>query len=297
VKGATLQLTDCTITKQGVVVSVYMPDSITANFEQKILAISDIHKDSIYCDEKMLKRDLDRAAEIGAWVFCNGDWFDGQQGRKDPRGRREELKPIFATKSNYSDLIVEESYEFLKPYRSILLCVARGNHEYSYLRHNDTDLIARLLGALNSGQDHKVQEGGYGGWLRFMYHHSKTTPRGRITYKYNHGGGGNAPVTRGMIQTNRQAAATTDADITHNGHNHQEYITNIPKESINNKGQLEIRNQIYIRTPGYKSVFQKDQEGSSWEYQMGSPTPLGGVWVTLGSTDGKPAITEVSKTF
>lgn len=274
-----------------------MPNSSVSDFNKKILAISDVHKDSIYCDERLLKRDLDKALEMDTWVFCNGDWFDGQQGRKDPRGRREEIKSIFANKSNYSDMIVEESYEFLKPYRNIFLGIARGNHEYSYLRHNDTDLIARLIGALNSGQKHKIQEGGYGGWLRFMYQHSKNISRGRVTYKYNHGGGGNAPVTRGMISTNRQAAATTDADITHNGHNHQEYITNIPKETINNKGQLEIKNQIYIRTPGYKSVFQKDKDGSSWEYQMGSPTPLGGIFVTLGIIDQRPAIIEVSKTF
>jgi len=291
-----LQLTDCKITKDGVVTSVYMPDSVLSGFEQKILAISDVHKDSIYNNEKLLKRDLDKAKEIGAWVFCNGDWFDGQQGRKDPRGRREEIKPIFAGHSNYSDLIVDESYEFLKPYQSIMLGIARGNHEYSYLRHNDTDLMARLIGALNSGQQHKIQEGGYGGWLRFMFQHGKV-PRGRITYKYNHGTGGNAPVTRGMISTNRQAATTTDADVTHNGHNHQEYITNIPKESINNKGQLEIKNQIFIRTAGYKSVFQMDNDGSSWEYQMGSPTPQGGIWVTLGNIDQRPSITEVLRTF
>ncbi len=289
-------MTDCKITKDGVVTSIYMPNSAVADFQQKIFAISDVHKDSIYCHEKLLKRELDKAAEIGAWVFCDGDWFDAQQGRKDPRGRREELRPEFANKSNYSDVIVDHSYEFLKPYRELFLGISRGNHEYSYLRHNDTDLIARLLGALNSGQKHKIQEGGYGGWLRFMYQNNNIS-RGRVTYKYNHGGGGNAPVTRGMISTNRQAAATTDADITQNGHNHQEYITNIPKESINNKGQLEIKNQIYIRTPGFKSVFQIDKDGSSWEYQMGSPTPLGGIWVTLGNIDQHPAITEVTKTF
>ena len=156
--------------------------------------------------------------------------------------------------------------------------------------------MSRLIGALNSGQKHKIIGGGYGGWIRFMYQSGKIS-RGRMTYKYNHGSGGNAPVTRGVIQTNRQAASTTEADITHNGHNHQSYIVTIPKEKLNNKGQVEIINQLYIRTPGYKATFQKDFDGNSWEYSLGSPTPLGSIWVTLGNIGRKPAITEVTQTF
>jgi len=60
--------------------------------------------------------------------------------------------------------------------------------------------MSRLIGALNSGQKHKIIGGGYGGWIRFMYQSGKIS-RGRMTYKYNHGSGGNAPVTRGVIQT------------------------------------------------------------------------------------------------
>jgi len=273
-----------------------MPDSANADFTQKLFCSSDWHIDSKYCDQKMLKRDLQKVKDENAWIVFDGDMFDAMQSKKDPRGRREELRPEFQAASNYSDLLVDYAYEFLKPYQENILLLGKGNHELSFIRHNETDLMSRLVGILNNNKDHKVIMGGYGGWIRFMYQ-SGTTARGRVTYKYNHGMGGNAPVTKGAIQTNRQAAATTEADITHNGHNHDDYIMPLAKEKLNNKGQLEVINQLYIRTPGYKATFQKDFDGDSWEYTQGTPKPLGSIWVTLGNIEGKPAVTEVAQTF
>ena len=133
-----------------------MPDSANADFTQKLFCTSDWHKDSIYCEDKMLDRDLKSVVEKNGWIIVDGDIFDAMQAKKDPRGRREELRTEFQGVSNYSDVLVDYVYEFLKPYHNNILLLGKGNHENSFERHNETDLMSRLIGALNSGQDHKI---------------------------------------------------------------------------------------------------------------------------------------------
>jgi predicted phosphodiesterase len=296
-----MKLQETKTVKDGTVISVYMPGANLADFEQPILATSDIHADSIYCDTQMFVRDMKRADTKGAWVTIAGDLFDAMQARKDPRGRPEEMRSEFVGKSNYFDVIVDYVYELLKPYQHMILLIGKGNHEYSVMRHNETDLVQRLIGILNSGQNHKIVAGGYVGWVRFMYQSNKRTPQGSVNYVYNHGFGGDAPVTKGTIQTNRQAASLEGVDVVHNGHNHNEYYLPIPKERLNNKGKVEVVPQIFIRTPGYKNTFENDLDGSSWERQGGNPKPLGSIYFTIGNLESRndrhPGILSVEKLF
>jgi len=292
-----LNLVDCTITKQKTVVSVYMPDSSHLGFSQKLLLMSDIHFDSIYCDRKLLKRDLDEAKKQGTWIIIAGDWFDAMQGKKDPRGRLDELRPELKTEK-YFDVLVDTTAEFLAPYQDNILLFGYGNHETSVIKHNSTDLISRTVGVLNNNKDHKIQTGGYGGWIRFMFKSGKL-PYGRITYRYHHGKGANAFVSDGIMDDKRAAVSIPDADIIHFGHNHKEYIHTVPREVLNGKGVVEYSYQVFVRTPGYKSSYILDEEGLSWEYAtMGSPTPLGSTEAIIGiGRNNKAAILSVTKTF
>lgn len=283
------------ITRNRNVISLYLEDSATADYRRKLLLMSDIHYDSKYCDRKLLKRDLDRAITDDGYVFIAGDFFDAMQGKKDMRGSYDELRPEYRT-DKYFDVIVDDAYEFLKPYQKQLIMFGYGNHETSVIRHQQTDLLSRLTGALNSGQDHKVQTGGYGGWVRLMFHSGKT-PRGSLTYWYHHGKGASAIVTDGIMDDKRTAAVIPDADICHYGHNHKEYVHTVARVRLSGKGLPERADQLHVRTPGYKSAHLQDDDGLSWDFAQLAPAPVGSVWVTIGTAAGRPKVLEYTKIY
>ena len=75
-------------------------------------------------------------------------------------------------------------------------------------------------------EKHKVFVGGYGGVILFR-------DSGQVLpAKYFHGSGGEAPVTRGAIQTNRQAVFLPDFQLVMNGHSHHHYIIPITRERV-----------------------------------------------------------------
>jgi UDP-2,3-diacylglucosamine pyrophosphatase LpxH len=285
------------ITKDKTVISVYLDDdSGLAGFEQNLFLISDLHYDSVYCDRSLLKRDFDKAKNTGAFIMIAGDFFDAMQGRKDKRGNLDELRTEYKTE-NYFNALVDDAYEFLKPYQESIVVFGYGNHETSVSHHNQIDLISMLVGALNNGREYKIQTGGYGGWVRFMFKRGKSSI-GSVNYRYHHGKGASAFVTDGIMDDKRAGVFIPDADIIHFGHNHKEYVHTVAREKLNGKGIVEHDKQLYVRTPGYKNSYIMDREGLSWDYAVGgSPTPLGGVTVTIGIKNNRPKVLGYTKTF
>jgi hypothetical protein len=117
---------------------------------------------------------------------------------------------------------------------------------------------------------------------------AQKTVRTSIKMKYFHGSGGDAPVTRGVIQTARQAVYLPDADIVLNGHNHNEYCIPIQRERLSQTGEIYQDTQWHLRTPGYKNDYGNGSVG--WAIESGMPPkPLGCVWLefTFDSKLGK----------
>lgn len=241
----------------------------------KFLFLSDIHIDSTWCDRKLLKQHLDRAMEENAKVFVAGDMFDAMQGPKDPRSSYRELGVEYKG-NDYFDRILEDAVQFFMPYKDILSMVGYGNHEYSVVRHNGTDLIQRFVGALRR-EGSKVVAGGYGGFIRVSTYSTMKTPDNTTWMYYNHGAGGDAPVTQGAIQTNRQAVFISGCDVIWNGHNHKSYI--MSQSTLIPTGKDNIRQGLiwFLRTPGYKNEMQNPAHGFAASRMM-SPTPRGCIW-------------------
>ena len=234
----------------------------------KLLLRSDAHHDSINNLRDMEKRHLEEAIRDDAYILDAGDLFDAMQGRNDPRRGYQDLRPEFKV-PNYFDAIEEDAYEFYKPYADRWLMMGKGNHELSVLKNTQIDLTSRLAGKLH------VNCGGVGGWVKFKMERETGGGRNTINIRYHHGSGGNAPVTKGVIDTARQAVYLPDADIVWNGHNHQAYILPQARERITDTNKIFRDTAYYIRTPGYK-----DQ--GDWEREkMFAPNPHGAVWVTL----------------
>jgi len=248
----------------------------------KLLLRSDAHHDSVNNLRELEKRHLDEAIRDNAYILDFGDLFDGMQGRNDPRRGYQDLRPEFKV-ANYFDVIEDDACKFYKPYADNWILMGKGNHELSVLKNTQIDMTSRLSGRLG------VNCGAVGGWVQFkferLFESGKTGARTTVNLKYHHGSGGNSPVTKGVIDTARQAVYLPDADICVNGHNHQAYILPLARERITDSGRVHRDTAYYLRTPGYK-----DQ--GDWEREKGfAPNPHGAIWVTISITSAvKPQI-------
>lgn len=256
-------------------VTIVREDNVKVGYEQWQLHIADVHYDSIFCDRDALFEDLNEAKKRKAKIFIWGDLFDAMQGRFDPRRNMDELREEYR-REDYYDFVVRDLADALKPYAKNLEIIADGNHELSVLKNANTNLADRLVYALNVENKVNITHGGYGGWVVWMYDISGVNKS--IKLKYFHGAGSEAPVTRGVIQTNRQAVYLPDADIVVNGHNHNSYYIPIARERISTQGIQYMDIQHHLRVPGYKQAYGDGAKG--WDVTRGGvPKPVGCCWV------------------
>ncbi len=261
------------ISVSGAVTTIRMDDP-RKGWEQWNLLMSDNHHDSIYCNRDLETEHLEEAKKRNARVFIFGDFFDAMQGRFDPRRSMDELRKEYR-RDDYYDFVVRDTVAFLKPYAEIIQLVCDGNHELAVRKNANTDLVERLVYSMRVEHKSSVIHGGYGGWIRFI------TPKGfSLRLKYFHGAGMEAPVTRGVIQTNRQAVYLPDADIVVNGHNHNAYYVPISRERLSDSGKQYTDIQHHVRIPGYKQSYGDGSGG--WEVTRGGvPKPIGAVWLRM----------------
>lgn len=256
-------------------------DDIAAGWEQWILLMSDNHHDSKYCNRKLERKHLQMAKDRGAFICMFGDVFDAMQGKFDPRRSLGDVRPE-DMREDYYDSIVEHAVEDYGEFADNIILLTKGNHEAAVLNKTNTDLISNLVYRLNAehtSKEHRIYPGCYGGWVRFMFTINKTK-RSSLNLKYHHGFGGSAPVTKGMIHTNRQQVYEPDADVVVNGHNHQNYITAIPRERLYRSGKVGKDRCWHIRIPGYKDEYGDGGDGFIVERGVG-PSTNGGMWLRL----------------
>ena len=249
---------------------------VHAGWEQWILLSSDRHHDSKSADRELELEHLKKAVERNAYVIDVGDIFDAMQGKFDPRRSYSDLRPEYKL-DTYLDEIVIDAAKFYGPYAERFLVIGRGNHESAIVKNNNVDLISNLVHRLNSEYSGKIQPGGYGGWVKFQFMIGGTQRLSK-NLKYFHGAGGGGPVTRGVIQTNRQAVYLPDADIVVNGHTHDAWYMPIQRERISDQGIIYQDIQHHIRTTSYKDEY-KDGKGGWHVETWRPPKPIGAAWL------------------
>ena len=245
--------------------------SISLNDRFRMLVLSDVHFDSPECDRDLLVKHLDQAQAINAPVLIIGDWFDSMRSTGDRRhthGAREEYDRL-----EYLDVLVENSAKFLTKYKDVIALITQGNHESAMLRHHNTDLTRRLAREIGSCY------GMYRGWLVV---NTRLASKGQTTLStkiyYDHGSGGSAPVTRGVIKTNRRAVMLPDADIVLSGHIHERWIVEVPRIRLHKNYSVTQQSQIHVSTGTYK----KEDLTKGWGAEKGfGPPALGGCWLDL----------------
>lgn len=92
------------------------------------LLLSDLHWDNPKTDRVLLKKHLDQAKEKNASILIFGDLFCAMQGKYDPRGSKESVRPEHNV-NNYLDALVDTAIEYFTPYKENILFISPGNHE------------------------------------------------------------------------------------------------------------------------------------------------------------------------
>lgn len=252
-------------------------------WEQWVLLMSDEHFDSKDCDRKLLKKHHEMAKKRNAIILKFGDTFDLMGGKYDPRSSKSSLRPEYQV-DNYFDKVVEDAVKFYEPYKENIKLITMGNHESSVLRRQETNLLNRLCDGLN------VKSGKYSGFIRFQFEREGSVGgrQSKLLY-YNHGSGGNSPVTRGVIKTNRRQSFI-QSDIFVSGHIHSEWCLNLPMVSINEQGNLVKKEQTHISLGTYKD----DSFLGGWCDMNEFPPPnMGGAWLRFHYDKEKGIVFEV----
>lgn len=263
--------------------------------QREVLMISDIHFDSKKCNRDALKKLLDQAVERKAAVMIFGDLLDVMGAKFDPRSGKGDIRPEYNS-SNYFVDVVEDCSKFFGPYMKNIIFISKGNHEDSVQRRHEFDLLSVLQWKLQKEWGWEGMIGGYEGWLIFdgVKRENNKTLRsyGCPVAYYTHGAGGNAPVTRGVIQTNRRQTQI-NADIFISGHIHTQWALPIPQRSITTSGVEKINDILHLQL----GCFKESHRGS-WEAQKGfGPASIGGYWIKFFVKDERTRYVEERTMF
>lgn len=250
--------------------------------ERWFLLQSDVHNDNPHCDRALLHKHFQEARERDAGIIDNGDWFCAMQGKWDKRANKNDLRPEHQ-RGDYFDALVTTSDDLLvkeEKVGDLLLVRGMGNHETSVLKKHETNLTERLVERLRMRGCPNVYLGGYSGYIVFEVTYSGTR-RTPIKLFYHHGFGGGGPVTRGVIQTNRQAVFLADADIVLTGHTHDSWQVPIARVKLNQDNtQVVHTRQVHVRGAGYKEEYGDGYAG--WHVERGAgPKPTGALWLRI----------------
>ena len=249
---------------------------VRAGWQQWLLLTGDRHHDNIHTDQALEKRHLDMALERDALLFDVGDWHCAMQGKGDPRGNYDELRPEHR-KAKYLDALVDTEVPFYRPYADHFGVLGEGNHEVSVEELKGTNLTDRLVSELRKGANVNCYAGGYGGWVRFMFTMRKTVCR-TLSMKYNHGSGGGAVMSFGTLDIRREASYLPDADIVVNAHTHDGYVVPLARERLSSQGVPYQDTAWYLRTLTYKDEWTGVRHGYAVKKSKGGPKPLGCIW-------------------
>jgi hypothetical protein len=254
------------------------------NYEQWVLLTGDVHWDNPDCDRRLYKRHLDEAKERNAIVIDNGDFFCAMQGKYDKRSNKEKVRPEHQ-KGDYFDRLVQTAADYLAPYAENFALLGLGNHETSVANRHEIDLTARLSREISYRTGVVVPVGGYTNWVRFSFLRGGTNVTSKDMWMM-HGYGGGGPVTKDMIQSNRQDAYVI-ADIMVTSHTHDSWSNDMPKiELCPRYATPKKKDRLYIKIPTYKDEYKQGAGG--FHIETGKPPkPVGGQWLRFFMEAGK----------
>ena len=246
------------------------------------LLSGDRHHDNPHASHELELKHLNEARERGAGIIDVGDLFCAMEGKFDPRRNKAGIREEHALAADYLDSLVRHASDFYAPFSQNFVVIGRGNHETAILKNCETDLTERLCERMSHQSGHKVNPGGYGGWVRF-YLTLRNEERYTLVLKYFHGAGGAALMSFDTLKIRRAAAVTPDADVIVQGHVHKQWFMPLSRERlVCDKAGCRVVSDIqyHVRTGTYKDEFGDGHSG--WHIEQGrGPEVQGAVWMRL----------------
>lgn len=255
---------------------VHVPLKRNKDWEFWCLAFADNHFDNPHSDHEMQRRHLEEVKERGGCAFGAGDLFCLMQGKFDKRGSKASVRPEHNT-DTYFDTVIDDAARFFRPYAPWIISLGTGNHETAVKQRIEICPTERLIGQLNAGKHANVYNGGYSGYIRFLFHDG-THYNQSLVAQYFHGSGGAAKSTAGTGQMYSDAAYYPDADIMLSGHNHHAFCREISQQRLSKEDKIYYSVQTHIKLPTYKHAVGTGVGGFEVEKNMHA-RPLGAWWL------------------
>jgi len=246
-------------------------------WEQWFLLMADEHFDSKKCDRELLLKHHEQAKKRNAKILKFGDIFDCMGGKYDKRTTKEDIREEYQTQTYFTD-IVKDAAKFYSPYKDNIILLSDGNHETSVKLMHEIDLLDNLRERLNPDYEtnEKIFRGKYNGFIRFKFERETCggSRSSKVMY-YTHGSGGNSPVTKGVIKTNRRQE-TVFADFFVSAHIHNEWEIARTQARLNEQNNVVVSKVIHWQLPTYKNEFLS---GGWADHKEFAPANIGCRWL------------------
>ena len=246
------------------------------------LLCSDIHFGNKGQNKKALKKDFDKARDLNANIYINGDWGDfilsGDRKRYTPSG------DAYGTDNNVN-MTINEAFDFFSEYSDLIKMIGTGNHEVSCQKFNNFDPTQQLIYSLNNTHKTAIEHGQYCGYLVLRYSHGDNGSVKSKKIFYNHGQGASAEVSKGTIDLNRHFYNKT-CDILWLGHKHTKVL--LPSEfilDVDQTGKIIHRERAGLITGAYMTTasqydgMKKGYRINYGEERMRNLQSTGGIFV------------------
>lgn len=227
------------------------------NGELHIACFSDLHHQHPSHNAKLCDADFQEAADLGCRMLILGDLNDLIL-LKDPRFQMSSVRKRQKIVDAMFNDAVRHSTERLKPYADFIDMIALGNHETAVLQHRAADFVLSLIGELQHHRSDKlprIVHGGYKGLFRVQFEQGRWR-KSQVWY-YDHGRGGGAPVTKGMININR-IMRDWEADVYWLGHRCTSISDDQPARYLAKSNHYAVRRRLAFYTAGYEGEIKEE---------------------------------------
>jgi len=263
------------IADNAVIIHVDLP-SEPSKWQGWLHLTSDVHFDNVKCRRDVLKRHLEIADKREALWFDNGDWHCAMQGKYDKRSNLSDLREEYKA-ADYLTRLRKYAADFIEPHADRLGIMGKGNHETSQLDHHGEDLTGGTVDILKDRVPNcRAVASAYTTYVTFRFYYRTQQMTVRLWMIHGYGGGG--PVTKDLIQLNRQLAYMDNADIMLSGHTHDSWMVAFTRMGFAKDGKPQRRIGYAIKCPTMKDDYNDGKGG--WSIERGHPPkPLGSYFV------------------
>lgn len=245
-------------------------EDVSRSQEFTIIPISDIHIGAKSCDEKRLRRTVERIKDdpncywIGGGDYC--DLISVKDKRFDPSQLADWITTpdlIDIPKAQFNRIM-----EYLAPIASKCLGMIEGNHETFIKQRYERDIYLEIVSAVKQEGGFPADKSlalGYNGWIALRFARSKSKGRNSgvrvIKISLHHGFVGGKLAGAKALNMQRWLWSH-DCDIAVFGHSHNTGVQIEAIEWVNNGMKVEHANRYGVYAGSYLKSFSNDNNST-----------------------------------